>query len=101
VNLRATAVAVLGKVGGKEVAGELAKLWEDETPLAAGVDPFRLGDQALAVSMLLAGDSLKGSGLRPTVIALKGPGQFWTATIYQFASDADRKAALKKWKAKK
>ena len=37
VNVRATAVAVLAKVGGKEVAAELEKLWEDETNLIKAV----------------------------------------------------------------
>jgi hypothetical protein len=100
VNVRATAVAVLKEVGGKDAAGELMKLWGDETVLCNSPDghKVRLGDQALAASMRLAGKDPKGDGMAKLDLTLKAPGsQSWQAPLYWFPSDDGRRAALKKW----
>ena len=100
-NLRGPAVAVLGKVGGRNAAAELEKLWGDATLLSPLAGLPRLGDQALAASIRLAGAAPKDYGLRPVYYDLRGPGRVWTVVLYGFDSDSARQAALKKWKAKK
>jgi hypothetical protein len=104
VNLRMPGVVVLGKVGGKDAAAELEKLWDDDMVLFISPDKHRakarLGDQALAASIRLAGQSPKDYGVIQMDVALKGPGGAWPIPVHWFASDADRKAALRKWKAK-
>jgi hypothetical protein len=102
VNVRAVGVAVLARVGGKDVAADLEKWWDDETVLIPFGDgpKGRLGDQALAASIRLAGKDPKEYGLRQLFLRIKGPGDMlWMAPVHWFASDADRRAALKKWKA--
>jgi hypothetical protein len=100
----ALAVTVFGKVGGKQVVAELERLWNDETVLFTSPNKHqtRLGDQALAASIRLEGKDPKDYGLVQMDLTLRGPNNTaWQAPIYSFASDADRKAALKKWKARK
>ncbi len=104
--MRALAVTVFGKVGGKDVAAELEKLWGDETILFDSPDKHRakahMGDQALAASIRLEGKGPKDYGVEHMDLILRGPNnQIWNAPIHWFISDADRKAALKKWKARK
>ncbi len=99
----AMTVFVLRKVGGKDAAADLEKLWEDKTVLfTRPLKPpgeARLGDQALAASMRLAGKDPKVYGLAELVLPILAPGsRFWEAQAYGFASNEDRQAALKKWK---
>jgi hypothetical protein len=104
-HFRAVAVAVFEKVGGKDVALSLEKLWGDGTVLFALPDKAggeaRLGDQALGASMRLAGKSPRDYGLNESMFAaLRGPADRpWQAPYYWFTSDKARQAALKKWKA--
>lgn len=104
VNLRMSGVVVLGKVGGTDAAAELEKLWDDDMVLFISPDKHqakaRLGDQALAASIRLAGRGPKDYGVIQLEVALKGPGRTWQIPVCWFAADADRKAALKKWKAR-
>ncbi len=102
----ALAVTVFGKVGGKAVATELEKLWGDETVLFTSPDKHqakaRMGDQALAASIRLEGKDPTDYGMKHIDLIIRGPSnRVWQAPVYWFASDADRKAALKKWKARK
>jgi hypothetical protein len=102
INLRALGVVVLGKVGGKGVAAELHKLWDDKAVLFTARDgpKARLGDQALAASVRLAGKEPKDFHLASMTVLLRAPGG-WTVKLplYWFTSDADRRAGLKKWQA--
>jgi hypothetical protein len=103
VNIRAVGLAVLGKIGGKDAAPALEKLWSEETALFTAPDDSgaqgRLGDQALAASMRLAGKDPKAYGMAVFEVTLKGPGNTaWQAPIQWFTSDEDRRAALRRWK---
>jgi hypothetical protein len=102
VNLRAAGVAVLAEVGGKGVAAELQQLWDDETELFRSPDGHkaRLQDHALGASIRLAGKDPRNYGVQGMNVMLKGFGaEVWEAPLYWFASNEDRGAAFKKWRA--
>jgi hypothetical protein len=93
------AVYVYGKVGGKDVAVDLEKLWGDETVLFMdGMTKVPLGDQALAASMRLAGKNPKDYGMVETQILAAGPGGLLAVPAHWFTSDENRRTGLKKWK---
>jgi hypothetical protein len=103
--LKVAGMAALAKAGGKAAAAELEKLWDDETTLFGASDgkwEAQLRDQALAASMQLAGTDPQDHRMKRMNLTLKGPPrQVWSVPFYGFTSDADRQAALKKWKARK
>jgi hypothetical protein len=99
----AVGIAVLAKVGGKDVADELEMLWGDQRVLLHShrMDDgeFRLGDQALAESMRSAGEDPTEFGMVDLPALMLKPGEdFWTVPVYGFVSDEDRRKALKEWK---
>lgn len=106
VNVRPLAVAVLGKVGGKDAADELRKLWADDTVLKDSFmgHEFRLCDQALAASIRIAGKNPKDFGVGELDLPLKAPTTTtvfptgWVITFHGFPSDEARRAAFEKWK---
>jgi hypothetical protein len=97
------AISVYGKIGGKDAAAELEKLWGDETVLfmadKSGAKG-RLGDQALAASIRLAGKDPKDYGMTGIELLLRRPGEqlIWSISTHWFSSDDARRAGLKKWR---
>lgn len=106
-HIRAVGVKVLAEFGDKEVTDELEKLCKDQRILfhTPDKDPveIRLGDQALAASMLRAGANPRDFRMVefPTSV-LTPPGMdLWTVPLYGFVSDSDRRKTVKEWEQKK
>lgn len=101
LNLRTLAIAVLVKVGGKDSAKEVRKLWDDETKLLTpkeGRDAC-ICDQALGATIRNSGKDPKDYKINEMPVRLRAPGN--TAldiTLYWFDSEDERKETVKKWK---
>ncbi len=106
--VRATALAVVGKVGGKEHVAELEAFLTDTTQL--GQTQFNqvrihteVRDVALAMMVQLSGQKAEDYGF-PYLAAIQpalraNPQQvFFAPTLLGFGDAASRDAALKKWK---
>ncbi len=103
INIRPTAVAVLAKVGGKQVAAELEKMWNDNSVLVnrmEGGGNMLLGDQALAASIGAAGKKPEDYGIAGShSLLLKIAGtNGWQISFYWFPSDDARRDGLEKWR---
>jgi hypothetical protein len=101
-SVRVLAIQVLGKVGGKEAMSALESLIGDTTPIFGGdQDQHRLGDAALAATILASGKKLSDFGLTRNGTIGFSPGEgsdVIMINLYGF-NDADgRDKAVKKWK---
>src|SRR5262249_29885341 len=99
-----TAMVALKKFGGKDDIKELDKYLKDATVVGGTLTvdsrpgkefSVHLGDIALGVSVILAGDTLRDYGF-------ESPGGFLDETAYRFAftSNTARQAAREKWRAR-
>lgn len=102
LSMRLLAVQALGKVGGKEAAEALAELVNDTSPLFGGnPQDYRLGDSALAASILMHGKKLADFGLNHNGGIGFGTGdgdEIISLELHGFSNADARDKAIKKWK---
>jgi len=104
--LRLLAVEALGAAGGPEAAAALAELIPDSTAMSRlgrpdRPDVPRLGDQALAASLILHGKRVEDYGLTGTETHFGPPvgkGHI-TVTVYGFVGEEARWEAVRRWEA--
>jgi hypothetical protein len=100
VYVRAQAVTILGKMGGKEQIAPLETLLDDETQVSnfnlnGQLGSAQMRDVALAMVIHLSGQKPQEFGFE---FVKNHPGMIFSYHYLGFADDKERSAARKKWK---